>query len=110
MSDLIAFLFSQACFFERSDIGRGHAVFESKGCASCHEQPRKETNAPDLTQAFEVYSPITLIASVWRHGPNMFQTMRRNRITWPQFHRSDMADLIAYLNSRLIVRVAPKQN
>jgi len=110
MPDLIAFLFSQSYFFERGDSGRGRGVFESKGCAGCHEQRRKEINAPDLTQAFEVYSPITLIAAVWRHGPNMFQTMRRDRMTWPQFHESEMADLIAYLNSRLIVRVAPKQN
>jgi len=110
MSDLIAFLFSQSYFFERGDSGRGRAVFESKGCAGCHEQRRKETNAPDLTQASEVYSPITIMAAVWRHGPNMFQTMRRNGLTWPQFHGSEMADLIGYLNSRLIVRVAPKLN
>ena len=110
MPNLIAFLFSQSYFFERGESSRGRRVFESKNCADCHERRRKETNAPDLTQAFELYSPITLTSAVWRHGPNMFQVMRRNGMTWPQFHGSEMADLIAYLNSRLIVRVAPKHN
>jgi hypothetical protein len=110
MSNLIAFLFSQSYFFERGDSGRGRRVFQNKGCEGCHERRRRETNAPDLTQASELYSPITLTSDVWQHGPSMFQMMRQNGKTWPQFTGSEMKDLIAYLNSRLIIRVAPKPN
>jgi hypothetical protein len=36
----------------------------------------------------------------------MIQAMKRQQIDWPEFHGREMADLIAFLNSRLIVRVA----
>jgi cytochrome c len=110
MRNLVAYLFSRSYFLQPGDRGRGRRVFENKGCAGCHEQRNKATSAPDLSQAFELYSPITLTSAVWRHGPGMFQMMRRNGVSWPQFQGSEMPDLIAYLNSRLVVRVAPKQN
>jgi cytochrome c2 len=108
MSNLIAFVFAQSYFFERGDSIHGRYIFESKGCANCHEQRRKETGAPDLSKALEAYSPITMTSAVWSHGPAMFQTMRQNRGSWPQFQGSEMADLIAYLNSRLLPSIAPR--
>jgi cytochrome c2 len=108
MSNLIAFLFAQSYFFERGDSIHGRYIFQSKGCADCHEQRRKETGAPDLSQALEAYSPITMTSAIWNHGPAMFQTMRQNRGSWPQFQGSEMADLIAYLNSRLLPPIAPR--
>jgi mono/diheme cytochrome c family protein len=108
MPDLIAFLFSQSYFFERGDAGRGRRVFTNENCARCHEQLRKQTGAPDLTQSTELYSPITLISAVSRHTPAMFEAGRARAVSWPQFQGSEMADLIAYLNSRVIVRIAPK--
>ena len=106
MSDLIAFLFSQSYFFERGDVQRGRKVFEAKNCIDCHENRRKEMGAPDLTQSFEEYSPITMTAAVFRHGPAMLQAMQQNGQTWPRFDGSEMTDLITYLNSRVIKRVA----
>jgi cytochrome c2 len=106
MSDLIAFLFSQSYFFERGDVQRGSKVFAAQKCADCHETRRKEVGAPDLTQAFEEYSPITMTSAVFRHGPAMFHAMQQNGRTWPHFEGSEMTDLIAYLNSRVIKRVA----
>jgi hypothetical protein len=32
--------------------------------------------------------------------------MKQQRIAWPRFAKSEMTDLIAYLNSRVIVRIA----
>jgi cytochrome c2 len=63
MADLIAFLFLQRYFLDRGDVSRGRRVFEDKGCAACHEERPRETGAPDLAQAPEVYSPITLTAA-----------------------------------------------
>jgi mono/diheme cytochrome c family protein len=65
--------------FERGDSIHGRYIFQSKGCADCHEQRRKETGAPDLSQALETYSPITMTSAIWSHGPAMFQTIRQNR-------------------------------
>jgi cytochrome c2 len=98
MSDLISFLFSESYFLKRGDAAQGRFVFETKKCARCHEERRQETGAPDLGQASEPYSPITLISAVWRHGSEMSEMMRQNAIPWPRFQNSEMADLIAYLN------------
>jgi mono/diheme cytochrome c family protein len=105
MRDVIAFLFSQRYFFEPGDPLRGRAAFEEKGCAGCHERPSAK-GAPDLFQAAEVYSPVTLTAAAWRHGQAMHANMEQRGISWPEFRASEMTDLIAYLNSRLVVRIA----
>ena len=106
MADLVAFLFSQRYFFEPGDLDRGKKVYENKSCALCHEAGRRETGAPDLSNTMEAYSPIILTSAAFRHGSSMIQTMKQQRIDWPEFKGREMADLIAYLNSRLIVRVA----
>jgi mono/diheme cytochrome c family protein len=108
MPNLVAFLFSQSYFFERGDPRRGRRVYERENCLRCHEERRRETGAPDLTQPAELYSPITLTASVWRHAPSMFEATRRAGVPWPRFEGSDMVDVIAYLNSRVVTRIAEK--
>jgi mono/diheme cytochrome c family protein len=108
MSHLIAYLFSQRYFFEPGDKVRGKRVFEDKSCATCHEVRRLETGAPDLTRLAEAFSPITLSAAAWSHGLPMMNAMKQQHIDWPEFKGREMADLIAYLNSRLIVRLASK--
>jgi mono/diheme cytochrome c family protein len=106
MPNLVAYLFSQFYFFETGNAARGRRVFESKSCAQCHEERRRETGAPDLSQSAEWYSPITLTSAVWRHTPVMFAAASRAGVSWPRFQGSEMADVIAYLNSRVIIRIA----
>jgi len=102
MANLVAYLFTQRYFDQEGNPGRGARVFESKGCASCHDRRRRETGAPDLTASTERYSPVTLAASLFRHGPAMLETMRRQNAKWPQFTTAEMQDLICFLNSRLM--------
>jgi cytochrome c2 len=106
MANLIAYLFAQPYFLEPGNEGRGRRVYEDRNCANCHDTRRAETGAPDLTRAIEAYSPVTLTAAVWRHGPAMMESMRQRRMEWPEFDGSEMADLIAYLNSRVVPRIA----
>jgi cytochrome c2 len=105
MSNLVAYLFTARYFDEEGDADRGARVFESKSCALCHEVRRQQTRAPDLTLVTERFSSVTIAAAVWRHGPAMVQTMQQQKITWPQFKGSEMSDLIAFLNKRLVTRV-----
>jgi mono/diheme cytochrome c family protein len=102
MRDLVAFLFAQYYFFEPGNAVAGRQVFQTKGCAACHESRRSETGAPDLSHATEAYSPVTLMAAGWEHGPVMLQAMKREKIPWPQFRGAEMRDLISYLNSIVI--------
>ena len=106
MSNLVAYLFAQKYFNEEGNIERGARVFESKNCVVCHELRRTQTGAPDLRLSAERYSPITISAAVWQHGRAMLRATERENLSWPEFKASEMSDLIAYLNSRLISRIA----
>jgi len=105
MQDVVGFLFLQRYFYEEGDAGRGRQVYDSKRCAGCHEGSRV-TGAPDLAGKVEAYTPITMTVTAWRHGASMGETIRRQGGTWPQFQRSEMADLLAFLNSRLRPQIA----
>jgi cytochrome c2 len=107
MTNLVAYLYAERYFFEKGSEDRGASVYREKGCATCHEQRRGTTNAPDLTQVSELFTPVTMAAAVWRHGPSMLEVMNRERIQWPEFHGSEMSNIIAYLNSRVVPRMAP---
>jgi len=37
---------------------------------------------------------------LWQHGPTMLGKMQEKHIAWPQLSQDEMANLIAYLNSR----------
>jgi cytochrome c2 len=106
MRNLVAYLFAQRYFYEEGSVKKGAAVYQRKNCASCHEQRRNQTAAPDLTMETERFSPITMSAAIWRHGPAMLEKMKHENLTWPELNAIEMADLITYLNSRLVPRLA----
>jgi cytochrome c2 len=106
MSNLVAYLFAQRYFDEEGNPERGARVFEAKNCALCHDLKRQQVHAPDLAAATERFSPVTIAAAVWRHGPAMQQMMREQEVAWPTFRGSEMPDLIAFLNKRLMIRMS----
>ena len=91
---------------EKGDPIRGERLYRDKNCSFCHENRRAATGAPDLTQLSEQFSPVTIASAVWRHGPTMLDAMKQQKLTWPEFHGSEMSNLIAYLNSRLTRKTA----
>ena len=105
MKDLTAYLFAERYFSERGDPGRGARVYTEKGCATCHDERPLGKRAPDLAQSTERFSPITITAALWRSGPAMLEAMKQRNMKWPEFHGSEMTDLIAFLNERLITRI-----
>jgi cytochrome c2 len=112
MGNLVAYLFVKRYSDKEGDPKRGAAVFEAKGCASCHRSgsPRRPAIGPDLTASTERYSAVTLSAAVFRHGPEMLETMQKRNIKWPRFSPAEMLDLIGFLNSRLVPHVATLKN
>jgi cytochrome c2 len=108
MANLVAYLFAQRYFDEEGDAERGARVYESKNCVLCHDVNRRQTHAPDLAMVTERFSPITVSAAVWRHGPAMIEAMDHQELAWPHFKGSEMADLITYLNKRLVMRVGSR--
>jgi len=98
MRQLLGYIWAKQFFYTRGDVARGHKIFESKKCANCHND--SSSGAPALGKPSEPYSAITMVDVLWKHGPNMLEKMQARHIPWPQLSQTEMANLIAYLNSR----------
>ena len=98
MRQVISYVWARQFFATRGDAARGHKTFESKKCATCHNDP--SSGAPPIAKSAEPYSAITMVSVLWRHGPAMLRKMQEKHISWPQLSQAEMANLIAYLNSR----------
>jgi len=94
MRDLLGYLWAQQFFEDAGLPAAGRRVFVSKKCASCHDAGK----APKL--AGGGFNGASLVSALWRHGPSMLSQMQKDRVPWPRFEGSQMADLIAYLNTK----------
>lgn len=98
MSNLLAYLFEKGYFPVRGNAEQGKLVYETKGCASCHEsgeggaEPIHGTGAP--------FTAARLVSSVWRHGPKMKAQMNYQKKEWPVLSEQEVADLIEYLHTQ----------
>lgn len=97
MTAIVSHLNSQGAFERLGNEDKGHLVFEKKGCTACHGLP--ELEAPVLVGARGRFSAAHMASSVWVHGPEMLNQMRRSDLRWPSFSAHEMSDLIAFLNS-----------
>ena len=78
-------------------VADGKKVFGERQCAGCHAGGR--FGARQLPGQATKYSEVTLIAALWRHGPQMLERMKEKNMEWPRFTADQMSDLIAYLNA-----------
>jgi mono/diheme cytochrome c family protein len=108
MIDVGAYLYARHYFDRSGNVSEGQMVF-GENCAACHGGRRQEFNAPDLALHAERFSPVTMTSALWRHDKPIQQMGARAGITAPYFEDDDMANLIAYLNSRQVIRVAPRE-
>jgi mono/diheme cytochrome c family protein len=77
---------------------RGQQVFETKLCASCHEQV--DTGAPNLAVEAGQFSAFSMVASLWQHGSGMLARMVAQNKGWQVLSAQEMADIIVYLNTK----------
>jgi cytochrome c2 len=96
MRDLVACLSSVQFLEERGDMERGKTVFAKKRCGTCHEN--LSSGAPNLAAVSGKMTSFNMVAAVWKHGPGMWHRMQEQRVAWPRFRDSEMADLTAYLH------------
>jgi mono/diheme cytochrome c family protein len=97
MRQIIGYLWARQYFRGTGSPERGKAVFAAKQCATCHNDPA--SGAPKLAKGKNAYSDITMVSTLWGHGPQMYGLMTQKKIPWPRFTAVQMSDLIAYLNS-----------
>jgi len=94
MADLVAHLFATRYFDEPGDPVRGKAVFTKKQCHLCHGKGKK----PDLSALKDQISPISMAQTMWNHGPEMMEKMRKAKVPWQKIDGKEMVDLMEYLN------------
>jgi mono/diheme cytochrome c family protein len=98
MRQIIGYIWAKQYFRGYGSVERGKKVFAEKNCAACHNDPA--SGAPNLSKGKGGYSDITMVASLWSHGPGMLALMGQKKMPWPRFTAQQMADLIAWLNTQ----------
>jgi mono/diheme cytochrome c family protein len=96
MADLFAYLFLSRYEGRPGDVARGVAVYETKGCASCHG-PRGEGNVGPALRAAAGQSKELIVQQMWNHAPAMGEKMSAYGVPWPRFEADDLANLITFL-------------
>ena len=91
---LLSYLWARQFLDGSGSASRGQKVFADKHCAQCHDGSK----APQMP-AGRFNSSIAL-AALWKHGEQMMAMMKQQNIAWPQFKAAEMADLVAFLNSK----------
>jgi mono/diheme cytochrome c family protein len=99
MADLVAYLFSTRYFDEPGNPERGKAVFIKKQCNLCHVKGAK---SGDLSQLKGLVSPIFMARTMWNHGSEMLEKMRKAKIPWQKMDGKEMVDLMEYLNQGMV--------
>ena len=97
MRDLVSAVWATKFFSSSGHAASGDRVFAAKNCAVCHHDA--SGGAPPLPIGGREFSGASMVSVLWRHGPRMLDLMKSKGLQWPRFEGSQMADLIAYLNS-----------
>ncbi|MFZ0821572.1 MAG: c-type cytochrome [Candidatus Acidiferrales bacterium] len=81
------------------DPRAGAQTFQQKGCSSCHSVLGVGAKlAPDLGLKGAAGSTMNeLVTQMWNHAPRMWEQIKLNKISFPQFTPEEMANLFAYL-------------
>ena len=94
---IVSYAWAKQFFADQGDAVRGKHLFSQKKCAGCHNDPA--SGAPPLAHGKDAYSPVVMVAALWKHGPRMLERMEQKNLPWPRFNSVEMSDLVAYLNS-----------
>jgi mono/diheme cytochrome c family protein len=97
MRQIVSYLWAEQIFRESGDPADGKKIYAAKRCAVCHDD--RSSGAPDLSARRSRFSSISMISTLWRHGPRMLDEMQAKRLAWPVFTAREMSDLISYLNT-----------
>jgi mono/diheme cytochrome c family protein len=95
MRELLSYYWAKRFFDAPGNAARGRRIYAAKRCVSCHADAGP---GPVLSAKAGSYTAITMLSSLWRHGPAMLADMQQRKIAWPQFRAGEMEDLIAALN------------
>ncbi len=88
----------QVVFVQAPAAGNGARLFSAKGCARCHGAAGRGTEfGPDLRMATSRLRVSEIAGVLWNHSFQMSAAMQARGFAFPQFHGTEMADVIAFL-------------
>ncbi|HLX46374.1 MAG TPA: c-type cytochrome [Bryobacteraceae bacterium] len=97
MLEIVSYLWAGEFFEDSGKPTAGGRVFAAKHCTACHNDA--SSGAPALPSAGRSFTGAAMVSALWRHGPRMMEQMNGKHIAWPRFDGTQMADVIAFLNS-----------
>jgi len=84
--------------YDMGDSIIGKKLISKKGCLHCHSIRGEGSDlASDFAETSLDYSVTQIAGAMWNHGPEMWDLMKSEGISIPQFNKGEMADIIAYL-------------
>jgi mono/diheme cytochrome c family protein len=95
MRQIMDQLWTQQVLEPAGNIDAGREVFGNR-CAVCHSGSGV---APALVDRKGKVSVVSIISSLWTHGPQMLARLKKENSEWPTFTTEQMADVITFLNS-----------
>jgi mono/diheme cytochrome c family protein len=100
MTDLLAYLYFLHYTDEPGDASRGKKLFSAIGCAQCHGLDGKRGTLMyiDLSK-YRNSPPTDIVASIWNHSIKMREATEAKGVSWPQFKKGEMADLLEFIRT-----------
>lgn len=95
MLQIVDELWTQQILEPAGNVDAGREVFGAR-CASCHNG---SGIAPVLVDRKGKISVVSVVSSLWTHGPQMLARLKENNMSWPTFTTDEMADVITFLNA-----------
>ncbi len=85
--------------FVMGDAHRGMKLFQEKGCARCHSVNGVGGKlGPDLSIRRQPESSLPqLVTAMWNHAPHMWESIRAEKMAYPELSYEDVAHLFSYL-------------
>ena len=98
LSDIITYIYRSKLKDDPGNKRNGYKLLVDKDCMKCHSVNGAggQVAKKDFAQFDGLNSPISLIAKMWNHAPNIHKKMDELNIDWPKLNSRDMADLYSY--------------
>lgn len=93
MSRIVSYVWSLQFGLPTGNVEAGRKVFESKGCAGCHN------GKPPASIAGEEGHAYSIVAALWNHGPQMAKKVAESKGAWPHFKAEEMTNLLTWLGT-----------
>lgn len=100
MNDIIAYMYQLNLEDAPGNFEEGKQLIIDKNCLSCHSMDKKGSEiAKDFASIQKPNSPMSMIATMWNHAPDMEKRRTDTKFKWPQLNGRDIANIYAYFKN-----------